>query len=155
MWMSDGKDSTDQQRWVWTKKVSKLVWVKSAACGELTYIELRDKTLTVCAQSPEMGSVHDQTGVWSVMSDQSEPDCVPIYNSREGEQCCAAPPVPQADLTFTSHHSHVLWALWGSLWFLLGGCVHHLFVVRLMNLLTEILTMIWENQWNKKKAVST
>lgn len=155
-WWSGG---FGQQRWVWAVTGAGLFGWKSKAPGELSSVELSGKTVRSSrtnsvprAQNWARSMIRlgngqlGQMGV-SLIAPQ-------FVTAQKGQQHWTAPPVTlwmtviHITLSLCSH------APWSSSCSLLGGCINHLFVVRLMNLLPEILTMIWENQWNKERLLA-
>lgn len=76
-----------------------------------------------------------------------------FITAQKGEGCCAAHLCPKliCGLNHTALMSSKFFAVPHGFF---GGYVHHLLVVRLMNLLPEILTMIWGDQWSKERLLA-
>lgn len=149
-----------QQRWVWAVTGAGLVWVKvnstwwAEPCGaKWSNCEVFKNKF--CAQSPEPRAGQGPWSDWGMVSKvRWEWDCTPIYNSTEGARTLGSTTCDPIWSVLHISPSLCSPVPCSSSCSLPGACINHLFIVRLMNLLPEILIMIWENQWNKERLLA-
>lgn len=154
IWMSSAKDSTDQQRWVWTMKVMELVWVK------VNIVRWAELCRVHTAGSSRADPVRRAPGRAMSMARprpsqiyQSEPDCTPISNpTEERARLCSTTCAPSWSIiciTPSSCPVSSLQSLVASCWWICSSSL----CCETNEPITEILT-IWEDQWSKERLLA-